>query len=79
MTDFDYCYWTVTYEAEGRSWWAVGGLLGWQSIDEWTSRARLDRAAALEVYRVFKSNPKNERVRLVRVTRKTVPKESDAK
>ena len=72
----DDCYWTVTYEAEGRRWWAVGGLLGWCTIDEWTSRGRLDEAAAREVYALFKKNPKNHKVRLLRVKRRPSPKES---
>lgn len=69
-------YWTVSYEAEGRTWWAYGTrwaygtLLGWSSTDEWTRRDRLSHRAAVDAYRDFKSNPLNVRVRLVRVIRR---------
>lgn len=70
-------YWTVSYTFKGTTFWAVGGLLGWCSTDEWTSRGRLDEAAAREVFAVFKKNKKNRDVRLVRVTRR--PKVSHAR
>ncbi len=73
----DDCYWTVTYLAEGRRWWAVGSIMGWTSIDSWTDRARLDEETAREVYRDFRTNPHNERLRLMRVTRRSVPSPSE--